>query len=289
MKKQFYTLLLAVLLIFSMAACSSEKQDGDKISDAPSQGMEQTLQTSQQEDQSTHPDHAEYVILRSVRGERTGVYEYDKNGNNVKITYYYGSDQAYNGYDLFDYDGNGQMIEYREYSMNDELREHHTYRYDDTGNMIEDVEYREDGTPYERWTYEYDESGKLLREIRFSCYSDEEQEVFSAWEYRYNEDGVLMYKIDYNDDFTKELYRETYFYDENGHLSRTESRDCGSDKLMYYRVITCNERGEMIRDEWYMGSDTTPREVDEYSYTYDEYDRLVEKNGTTYEYGPIGD
>lgn len=278
--KKIALLGFLILLLLCFTACSKKEDtsttsiitedsesttESDDISDAiPDSEVSSDLNATEEvSDETPVAAPSESVILQSTEGSDIGIYEYDANGNNIKIIYYN--------------------------SIDDSLLSYDTFTYDEANRLIEHIEYESDDTPYERDTYEYNEDGTLYRETSEYYYSSEETKEYRIWsiyEYQYDETGLLVqcYELD-DEDVTDINVYHNYIYDENQHLTRIEHYDYDNDQLQLYITVTCNEDGSPIKEEWFLTDESVPMETN--TYAYNEDGQLIQCNDISYEYGPM--
>ena len=142
------------------------------------------------------------------------ILEHDENGN---IKYRYSDSKGkYSDSTEYQYDGDGNRIEYRSYSFYGGIAysSHETWAYDENGNEIEYISYDEIGHTEEKREREYDTNGNKIKEIK------------------YDEDGKIVYRIEVEyDTVGNEIKYETYNkygectikiikdYDEHGNIT----------------------------------------------------------------------
>ena len=133
---------------------------------------------------------------------RCVAYEYDKNGNMVKSTWY-DSDGYVEQVWEYIYDVHGRLIQkMRDYALNFTYFE---YSYDSCGNLIKEVEHAKDVTKSKTF-YVYDEASRLIKKYS----KDLKGNLTALQEYAYDEQGRLISDPRYE-----------YTYDENGNVVKT--------------------------------------------------------------------
>lgn len=112
-------------------------------------------------------------------------YEYDKNGNQIKI-----SGDSY-VYSEWEYDDDGNMLMYIEYVIGRK----HEYEYDENGHMTRETLYtmtQELPSWYRESTREYDEYGHLIREDEYT----QSGRLLSSTEYKWIPATETQYKAE---------------------------------------------------------------------------------------------
>ncbi len=145
------------------------------------------------------------------------VSEYDRNGNEIK-TVYYGADGEVRLLMEYQYDGDGNQIEYKYQSYdsdgNSSSFSHETWAYDIYGNEIEYVSYDENGNVEEKTERKYDASGN---EIRYEEYDKDGESTYNVI-HNYDEHGNLILLEKYKDRKLKN--KSEWEYDENDNEKR---------------------------------------------------------------------
>lgn len=261
---------LALLMMLSATACTKLIPDAvqeiivetirdgleTSISEATQEAGPETTPVDTEIDIEIQLDAADFVILRSDNGTKTGIYEY-KNGLKSKVSYYN--------------------------NITHELSSYDTFAYDKNGNLIEWTKYTDDGEFEDQVLYEYDDSGKLYRQTELYAVD----KIWAIFEYHYNENGCISEKVVLDEEDYEITQTVVYTYDENGHLIRHESYD-KFDSLSYRTEFICDDMGNVIHEETYFAS--SPEQADhvyDYTYVYNEHGQIIKENNITYEYGPM--
>lgn len=203
--KKWMALLLATVMLVSLAACSSSGS---------------SKKSSKEGDMVT--------VCLITRAEGTDFFttmKYDDHGNLLQIAEYNDGTECVR--DEYEYDADGKLIEWVSYWFN-EIHYQETYTYDENGNLIQSCKSYADGPEYiSEYEYEHDEDGNLIQ-TRKTAY-DGYEEVFKytydkngnlikedgdhgVTEYTYNEDGNVTKTVGYDN--------TEYIYDEKGRITR---------------------------------------------------------------------
>lgn len=259
--KKLLCLLLAVLMVFSMAACGEDAdQGGDKNNESGNKNPDKdpTVPTT------TVPaeDDAVWVLVREsdMGSDRYDTYIYDAEGNLVAGEFYDGSkkygDYKYttipteNGGKLvvqeykhvkdtefskqkdFEFDAEGRLIHAATYDYMGDLNREFTFTYNEAGQLVEQLQTMND-QPEKKLTFVYD--GDKLME---SHYWDS-TESYGHYIYSYDENGLPL-KAEVHTNYMDEQQYTLEFVTEDGgdwwQLKATE--DChnvvGGRRLVYW-------------------------------------------------------
>lgn len=214
--KKILCLLLALLMVCSMAACGEDADKGGNKND----GGNKNPQKDPTNPTTTVPpeDDTVWVLVReSYMGSgRYVTYIYDESGNLV-------------GGELF----NGMT------KMGDYI---YTTSKTATGGKIvlEQYKHVDDSEYKNRYEYEYDAGGRL---IRTADYNDDK---LSGWEtlFTYDEAGRLVEQVDIQEG--KQNKKLTFVY-QNGYLTESHYEDKGGSYAHYYN--TYDENGNLVKVE----------------------------------------
>lgn len=211
--KRVFVLLLALGLLFSLAACGEPEPTGTKKPNNEKPGTTQ----------STGPVAMKtiYVITGSsttqivdgtITYESKQFFSYDDQGRMIRYT--------------FEVDGNSMdsvemEIQCDEYGRTAQLRSIQdgkevtiTYAYDEMGNRLSQIT-AQDGNTLQSLHYTYDADGNLLsRELEVSGICERVEYVY--------EQGRLVKEISYRDGELSQY--ELYYYDDQGRVIKSETR-----------------------------------------------------------------
>ncbi len=186
--------------------------------------------------------------IRDYRVVKVGssTYEYDSNGNLIKVWRYTGNNSFWSSYSTYEYDSNGNIIQrtvrykYSVWPLTDSyvynsngnligwweaylweaFQRYYTYEYDSDGNLVKGWCYRRDVGPHiyddifdGYYNYEYDSNGNLIKR----SFYDEDDTLGSYLTYEYDSDENLIKESVYDVDGTLNGYY-TFEYDSNGNL-----------------------------------------------------------------------
>ncbi len=195
----------------------------------------------------------------------TSKFEYDDSHNKVKSQYYYIKEKM--DYDIFVYDSNRNVIEYREYNNYNKLLRNKEYIYDDSNELLEELEYDnniltnhsiyrngliveelnflEDGNLEYSIKHEYDKYGnEILEEVTYPG-----EKYFPEYTYEYDTEGNKIVEVEYNSDGTIKN-KTAYQYD--GKKNKIEELDFNSDgKLLSKRNFRYNDKQKCIHEDYW--------------------------------------
>lgn len=289
MIKKVLALLLAMVVLFSLAGCKEE---------ATTDKNENTTKPTE----ATKDNHKEEIITvyictktqqyRNDQETYRHEYEYDSNGNLIwEISYYYDYDPILTNSFEYKYDRKGKLIrkstfvndeeatrEEYEYDdgqhatmvcyTNNEFHCQWEYEYDSNGNQVLAVQTR-NGKEAERYEYEYDDVGNLITEVRYYGGIEKERE-----EYTYDNSGNCTLWVNYTND--RKLYHTEYEYDRNSNL--VLKIDYVNDQENSRHEWEYDSRGNTIQAKYCYGDQT---DICRYVYTYSDDGCVVESTSDT--------
>ena len=258
--KKLLCLMLALLMVFSLAACGGDNgNDGnDDEGGDKNPNKEPTTPTT------TVPpeDDTVWVLVQETSSGTDDYYRYiyDENGNLVGGAFYadgkkvtdiqYATtptesggkiveeqkkgryDDAYEKGDVYEFDAEGRLICTTHYDAWGELSAIYTFTYNESGQLVEQVETK-DGEMARKLTYVYD--GNKLMEGHYW----DKNENYGHYIYTYNENGVPV-KADVETDYMDEQKYTLEFVEDSGYgwwrLDTTDECDnvVGGRRLFFY-------------------------------------------------------
>ena len=236
--KQSFCLLLAAVLIFSLASCGKNSAPTDPQGTAGEQLKSQPATENITEAPTEAPTEPAIIYIMTSKtyildgvvtsyeeyntqgrlikeiegapgspGGYTYEYTYDENGNCIKKVY------TENGfpseYTYYTYDEKGNMVKKDEIRPQSEL--HYGYAYNDAGQMVKEWDTASNGGST---TFEYDSRGFMIRKSR---YLHDATEPYEIREYAYDENGNKIKESSLTNGMPFELF--TWTYDENGNMT----------------------------------------------------------------------
>ena len=238
--KRMFPLILATILLFSLAACgensaptvpagttaTSEQLNSQPATDAPTDAPTEApaepaviyimtsktyildgVVTSYEEYNTQGKLVKEIEGAAGSTGGYTNVYTYDKNGNCTQKVH------TQNGfepdYTYYTYDEKGNMVKKDVIHPQSEL--HYGYAYNDAGQLIKEWDAASNGGST---TYEYDSRGLLIRKNYYPYGANEPSDVR---EYAYDENGNKIKETSRYNGTPTELF--TWTYDKNGNMT----------------------------------------------------------------------
>ena len=152
-----------------------------------------------------------------------------------------------NGYEIWEYDSNDQVIRILLYDTKDVKTGLITWRYNEQGEMIRGDEYDADDRKIRFWTFQYNEQGQQVREDQYDAGG--EKTGFST--IQYNEQGQAIRQDYYEADGIKAFFT-IHQYSEQGKNIRTDEYDA-EGVLVQFMIL--QENGELN----YYNPDGTPK------------------------------
>ncbi len=146
---------------------------------------------------------------------------------------------------IFEYDDNGYVIEYRIVNSNGGLSRKIIYEHDDNGNSIEQNGYNWAGELLETWTSEFDTKGNEMKSSVF------------------NSDGKLENK------YTAE-------YDDKGNRIKLNLYNSDDELLQKWTYDEYDDKGNLIKEKQY----TTDKELENevrYEYEFDDKENWIQQ------------
>lgn len=255
--KKWFFLLLALVMVLSLAACGEDTEEGgDK-----KPGKDSTIPTT------TVPaeDDTVWVLVREsdMGSSRYNRYTYDAEGNLVSGEFYkdgkvwgnyqytttptanggkiveefykHVNETEYTKYNEFEFDAAGRLIRTQDYDYQGKATEaEYRFTYNEAGQLVEQV-FVDEGQVEEKLTFVYD--GDKLMEGHY----EEKNGSYGHYIYTYDANGNPL-KIDVHTDYMDEqeytLDLEMHDYHDYGYVKATD--EChyvvGGRKLFYYEV-----------------------------------------------------
>ena len=248
--------------------------DNSKSSDKPD---DNDVTSDENDDyEATHVSKRKVSSVRDYTGDWSYIYEYDSNGNLVKLRYHNGirnvdeawwiyeykngvctskteySDNAPTGhFTEYTYDGHGRLI--YEYALWDGLAHFSIeYTYSNNDKVLTKKEYEWNSEePIYTTTYEYDKAGFCIIETYYQQNRDDSNfEGMTGWKkYEYNSDHTSATAYTFSSNGTRSGDYTLYTYDKDGNCLTSE----------YY-----NEDGELDRWASWKYTYTTVKETVRY-------------------------
>ncbi len=285
--KRTASLLLALLLLFSLCSCSSpddlikagkhmkayeklqaseDPADQEKLKDfwlVPASATE-TVGTRTFTGTYDWNEEAKTLTAKVVANELEQIMTYVWEGNTITHT----SDYVTRIYTCND---EGYVILEQWYYDNEEELNSIKLDYDERGNLIRKTETiigNEEDSVYE---YSYDEQDRLIKEtITYSANNTE------TTQYTYNETGKMLRQeltVVFGDDV--DTYITDYLYNEKGQLTRaTQTKTDGTDRQE--SVFTYDDKGNLTCEKWYRTNDLSRETI----WTYDDQGRFLTQTRT---------
>jgi antitoxin component YwqK of YwqJK toxin-antitoxin module len=206
------------------------------------------------------------------------MYEYDKNGNKTRETYFDSNGET-GFYVLNEYNEDGKKSKKSVFTRSDVLTGYTSYTYDDDGNKSGHTDWSSDGRKIEQYSYDpkeieqtsFDEKGKISYSetkgdmIRYFHY-DDQGEIKYSYEYKksdtssnqlfYDSDGQLMNVYTYNDEGLKtrqENYSQgtmtgaiEYSYNDKGQVIKRQNFNALGNLDTYF-IYEFDSRGKRTR------------------------------------------
>ena len=254
--KKILCLLLAALLVYSMAACGEDaSQGGDKNNDGGNKNPTVPTTTVPPED-----DTVWVLVWESNMGSsRYSSYVYDEEGNRVSGEYFNGLEkmgdykfvttQSSNGGKLveqwykhvkdaefwmqntYEYDQAGRLICTTDYDLRGNVGSVYTFTYNDAGQLVEQVMTNE-GQMEKRLTFVY--RGELLMEGHY----EDKSGSYGHYRYTYDENGNPV-KVDVHTDYMDEQqYTLEFEVDQKYFYEIRATEDChnvvGGRRLFFF-------------------------------------------------------
>ena len=289
--KKISAVILAVVMLFTLAACGGKTNDGDSSAGKNKGGKTEAV---------------EVLVGFYINGEIDRTFDYDSNGN-IILDITGDPDGNYYSRSTWTYDDDNRLVSRTDSYRYDDYEESRTdYTYDENGNLS--LETHSNGNRVE---YSNDENGNCVEELGISSEGNVHRKVINEFDSQgrctlktyYNSDGSMDYKKSYEYDEHDRVICEirteedgeddkyVYKYDSDGERIRTESytngvkdREYGYEldaqtgvRLKYFEhdfadvntehVYTYDENGNIIRSDKYEFFELT-------EYTIYEYDSL---------------
>lgn len=255
--KKLLCLLLALLMVFSLAACGGESDNGDDDHGSAGGKNEDPTESTAPEDDTV------WVLVKEsdMGSSRYKKYIYDENGNLIGGKFYKdnkvwgeyqyvttetasggklveefskgAAEDEYTKYNEYEFDAQGRLISTTDYDYQGNASGYvYTFTYNEAGQLIEQVGAK-DGVMDEKCTWVYD-GDKLMESHYENQYGN-----YGHYLYSYDEEGKPVkvdthtYSMDYESEYTLDFEVVDSYYFE---LSATE--EChyvvGGSRLFYY-------------------------------------------------------
>ncbi|MBQ9608754.1 MAG: hypothetical protein IJV15_04820 [Lachnospiraceae bacterium] len=214
-------------------------------------------------------------------GSLQEITEYDKNGNEIKNSYY--NDSVWFEYNhIYEFDQNGNKIKEIKYNPDGSIQE--ITEYDFNGNKTKYIPYNDGSISYSE-EYEYDPHGNLTKSVTYN--SDGSLSYYYTYEY----DNEKMVKSTQHNTDGSILYYYTYEYDENDNeIKNTCFKADNSTSYMYTYTYEYDKNGNIIK-KITSGPNGTIEEIMEYdadgNITYHKID--ISNHYIKYKYDDDGD
>ncbi len=260
--KKILCLLLALLMVCSMAACGEDADEGGN-----NEGGNKNPDKDPTVPTTTVPpeDDTVWVLVQETINGTDDYYRYiyDEKGNLVGGAFYADGkkvvdvqyvttptesggkiveeqqkgqyDDEYEKGDVYEFNAEGRLICTTHYDAWGELSAIYTFTYNEAGQLVEQVETK-DGEMVRKLTFVYD--GDKLMEGHYW----DKNEDYGHYIYTYNENGVPV-KADAETDYMDEQKYSLEFVEDSGHgwwrLDTTDERDnvVGGRRLFFYEEI----------------------------------------------------
>ena len=296
--KRIFSLVLATIFLFSLAACGKEaaptqpsgtsaigeqlnsqpttEDATEQATEAPTEPAIIYIMTSKTRAQDgVVLDYEEYdtegKLLKKIDGAPgtpggyTYEYTYDENGNCTKKVYIENGFPPESTYYTFDEKGN--MVKKDESRPLSEL--HYSYDYNDAGQMIKEQDTASNGGST---TFEYDSRGLMIRK---SKYLHDANEPYEIREYDYDATGNKIKETSSNNGTPFEYY--TWTYDANGNMTSELLGIYYDGENLEYKLASrwlYDEHGNLIGES----DDPYNEEVTPHTrYTYNDAGQTLEK------------
>lgn len=279
--KKLSCVLLSVVLMLSISACSNEKT-------------------------RLYAGACTYYADGGLMSFSEYLYKYDKTCNPVKECEYYNGElnttieRKYDPSGSFtekktDFRDNAEYL--REYDKNGVLRKETTYGY--TGEVEVVTEYNEAGLPIRKESfsstytveYEYDDEGILLKEIETDY--DDNNEVDKIYEDIYDSDGEMIQRTIISSDGSSILASRTETVEDGN--KKTLNTYGSNDELRYVTEKEYDEKGNLLKEITYSIENGDREFLSSSEYVYDDENRvidyvyvLVDRTEIKYEYSDEG-
>ena len=242
--KKIIILFFAMAVFFFLTGCSKEpdtEKVTQEITKTETRYNEIGNKIIDEYDENDKILKSTEYVYRNNEWQASGYfteYEYDENGNQIKITDYKSKD-CIESYETFEYDDNGNRISYKSsfpgvykvYEIKD--------RYDDKGNLTE-TQYFLEGVLFRYIYREYDDNNNLIKEYCFEdgtyeefYYNDENKvrrknnfkdgDFVGCSDYEYNTDGFAVIESVYTHHNGKNLLNSKIYTDEDGAILKEET------------------------------------------------------------------
>ena len=289
--KRLFCLLLATILLFSLAACEKDQEPSLNSGETAGENTGSNEENNTGENNETPNDKENPDENPDTGSSNTPAGGDENTSEQPKITYVtvrkeHISHGKTTSLEIFDTRGN--LLKKVSGTPNTWGSYTYTYTYDENNNCVTKV-YEEYGFPPDTTTYTYDEKGNKL-----TSHIVRGNGSWSKTNYRYNEAGLLEQKTTSDEIGTNTII--VYAYDENGNLLQEVLRYPHSETISSTRY-TYDSRGNRLSTSHYQGEtceyeirwtyDAAGNKLSEIDYFYDG-DQVIHKTPTQWAYDDHG-
>ena len=206
--KKLFSLLLALLMVFTLAACGEDADEGGNKDPGKDPDKNPTTPTT------TVPpeDDTVWVLVResNMGSSRYSSYVYDEEGNLVSGEYFNGLDKMgdYKFVTTKNADGGKLVEQWYKHVKDAEFWMQNTYEFNDAGKLTCTTDYDLRGNVSTVYTFTYNDAGQLVEQTQTT-----DGEVVKKLTFVY--DGQLLMEGHYEDNGGS-YGHYLYTYDENG-------------------------------------------------------------------------
>lgn len=206
------TVLVALILTLLLSACTSAALKGTA---STAQGSITT---------TTEYNNAGHKIVS----------EFDENNTLLTKTRF-----TDDGHIIFEYDSHENVVKKSDYDMNGDLEAYTEYTYDQQDREISCITFDKNGSQARKYLTEYDEDGT---KTIYSYDANDESEGSTV--FKYNENGDVIEHLEYLADGTLNT-REVYEYNQDGNETATFTYN-GDGSLSFRTETTYDENGNFL-------------------------------------------
>lgn len=238
-------------------------------------------------------------LISEITSDVLGInsyYNYDTNGNNVSVKYYFNKNLA--SEDSLEYDNKNRLTKYSKYAYayynrrdiffsykSEYLDFLETYQYDSLNNMIEKTMDNIRGKIYHKWIYFYDDNNNLIEEGKCDNYEGINSKtdcIYSPLEgFTYSKEGLKTSSIQHGQWFPHST--STYYkYNEKRNLEEIKGFYINKDTVLgYHQVYQYDDYGNKIKEEDVVGDYFRLDYFDKYKYSilyYDDCQNIIQQD-----------